>query len=787
MSIPETSLYPDSFDSDENLYLVHDSLRVRLAEDYTPGDTSITIEDTDDGATMEKFPSSGFITLTEQQSDPEERAISFWYASKTDTTFDGLILSDGIDSVKPKLITNVTQSVMNHHHNALKDALIAIQEFVGVENQTDLTPFGNTLQGRINFLRKLIWTPRAWFTMDKRVGLVPLCVTFTDQSFRLGQGCGEGEVIYIWDFGDETHSIISVSVCSEISAISTISAASVISAGPTSTKTISVTSTVPIYERNVLVRDLDGGSIKKCYTIPNRYNVSLRVINQFGEDTVVFSEIIDARIEAPDVAVIDYDPQATQDLTPGIPSGGPYTTPPVIRSPTDTFIQIQIPEGENPNTPGRSYAGELLDNCGDPIDPIITYTWNIADDLEHENQRTTKASFGIGGLYDLALRVDTQFGSYRITTYENTMDIVEEENLWLWMNQSPTARAYEFGLASETFKAAGTEVVVNRDDSFLDYLANPPYDPDAEARAKREFSRNTAFTRRGTDPSGISGTALLFWAIGGSDVANQKIAVKEHNGFADTYESKTSIKERPWNWTALISSDDAFFVFGTQEHVAAPNTNPSNPELLSYSLSTLSGGRVTLTPSDFTNGADTLLTHPSVYDGGVPTNGYFATYRGTWKDSTGYLLRNSAVNEFFRIDSFFKTLGSVLEPFQGMTRLQEMTGATQKTEGELVTLSDGLYFFNNSSEILAYNETSEVWEVGGPSVQSVSFRSLQDTTVSGFNDTSNTLLAASDNDSIAYLSFDYSPRAFIKFNSTNATFNDAGVRPSGSQFLMGIY
>jgi len=177
MSIPETSLYPDSFDSDENLYLVHDSLRVRLAEDYTPGDTSITIEDTDDGATMEKFPSSGFITLTEQQSDPEERAISFWYASKTDTTFDGLILSDGIDSVKPKLITNVTQSVMNHHHNALKDALIAIQEFVGVENQTDLTPFGNTLQGRINFLRKLIWTPRAWFTMDKRVGLVPLCVT----------------------------------------------------------------------------------------------------------------------------------------------------------------------------------------------------------------------------------------------------------------------------------------------------------------------------------------------------------------------------------------------------------------------------------------------------------------------------------------------------------------------------------------------------------------------------------------------------------------------------------
>jgi len=52
---------------------------------------------------------------------------------------------------------------------------------------------------------------------------------------------------------------------------------------------------------------------------------------------------------------------------------------------------------------------------------------------------------------------------------------------------------------------------------------------------------------------------------------------------------------------------------------------------------------------------------------------------------------------------------------------------------------------------------------------------------------SNTLFAASDKDRIAYLSYDYSEKAFIKFNGTDLTFTSAGVRPSGKQFNMSIY
>ena len=37
------SNFPSTIDTDTELYSVSDGLRVRLAEDYNPGDTSITI------------------------------------------------------------------------------------------------------------------------------------------------------------------------------------------------------------------------------------------------------------------------------------------------------------------------------------------------------------------------------------------------------------------------------------------------------------------------------------------------------------------------------------------------------------------------------------------------------------------------------------------------------------------------------------------------------------------------------------------------------------------------
>ena len=163
-----------------------------------------------------------------------------------------------------------------------------------------------------------------------------------------------------------------------------------------------------------------------------------------------------------------------------------------------------------------------------------------------------------------------------------------------------------------------------------------------------------------------------------------------------------------------------------------------------------------------------------------------SVYRSCWKDSAGFFMRNQGVGDFFRIKSFYKTSGTTTDYFVDIKKLNDMSGST-KVEGQLVTLSQGVYFFNNSGSISAYNPTSNVWETGGTGVNSSSFRLLQDNTVSGYDNATQTLVATSDNDKIAYLSFDYSNKAYVKFNETTLTFSNVSNRPSGNQWIMSIF
>ena len=204
-------------------------------------------------------------------------------------------------------------------------------------------------------------------------------------------------------------------------------------------------------------------------------------------------------------------------------------------------------------------------------------------------------------------------------------------------------------------------------------------------------------------------------------------------------------------------------------------------------MGTLNSTTSVFTESNYENGATDLISHATTDENNddIPDYGYFAVYRTAWKDQTGYLLRNDGVGDFFRIKSFYKTKGTISEPFQGITKLTDMAGT--KTEGQLLPLTAGLFFFNNSGNISAYNENSSVWETGLAGSATSTFRSVQDTTVNGYNNTANSLVAASDGERLAYLSFDYSENAFIKFNAAELTFLNLGQRPVGTQFIMGIY
>ena len=749
------SKYPNELDTDTNLYLVHDNLRVVLAADYNPGDTSITVYDPNN--VIKTFPPTGIITLTEQCSDVSLRAISFYYAS-VDTTnliFSGLVLlSCFTDCVKPANITNVTLNVIAQHHNVIKDAVIAIQHFVGKEGLFG----GDTITGRLNYLTQIVFTPNAWFSGKNTLGLIPLTTTFTDNSFRLG----DGPLTYIWDFGDGT--IINTTYASSDDII----------------------------------------PVTHIYTTPGEYAVSLTVQNQYGEDTVTFSRFVNARIPAPEEATITFSPSDSQFLTviPS-PSDGPYTTTPVIRSPINSQINLQVPQGAHTSDPNYSYAGEELIN-GIPRDPIEEYTWSFGDDLSHPNNYEATALYSVGGQYDLVLRVDTDFGAYRITKYPGCFNIVELQNIWLWLyNGSYThtdetsylsyiapsgpTHSYEFGLLSETFKtASNNSFTIDRDESFLDNTHN-------DEQARLEFRRNVSITPQNTTPSGSGGTAMIYYA------QENQIVVTGYTAFTDIYDlNLISPISRPWNWCCLNSPSSSYFLFGAD----LSNTGPHQPDLeesawpwkTNLDLLTLSPTTTEMefASGDFQNGAEELLVMPAIYDNtGESLWGNFAVYRTAWKGSVGYILRNSNIGPYFRISNFYQTVGTVGEEFMALTKLNDMTGPI-KTEGELVALSDGLFFFNNTGNMTAYNDTTGVWETGGVSTSSISFASLQDSTVENYNDASNTLLATTDGDRNAYLSYDYSQYAFIKFSSLDLTFSNIGPRPgwkdrTGSQFAMSMY
>jgi hypothetical protein len=396
-------------------------------------------------------------------------------------------------------------------------------------------------------------------------------------------------------------------------------------------------------------------------------------------------------------------------------------------------------------------------------------------------------------VYDIVLRVDTDFGSYRITKYEGSIDIVESRNLWLFKFDTPasdgggTVKAYEFALNAETFKLLGNQTLtVDRSKGFLQSYSAPSYDSFTLERATKEFKRNVEFVPYGSLSSGLRGNSMVFWARGGASTDSMEISCAMYNAFDDQYQAFSPITGRPWNWVALNSPDKSYFLFGSDNQLL-PDTNPSYAVKTDYDLALHSvSSSSPLDSSFFSNGADDLLEHPSSFEGGVPTNGYFATYRSAWKDSVGYLLRNSGVNEFFRLGSFYKTTGTLSIPFGGITKLPDITG-TIKTEGELVSMSNGVFFFNNSGEVSAWNDTTMTWEIGRTASTALTFRTVQDTSASGFDDKSKTLLAASDGERVAYLSYDYSNKAFVKFNGTDLTFSVLRQRPAGEQFKMGVY
>jgi hypothetical protein len=138
------------------------------------------------------------------------------------------------------------------------------------------------------------------------------------------------------------------------------------------------------------------------------------------------------------------------------------------------------------------------------------------------------------------------------------------------------------------------------------------------------------------------------------------------------------------------------------------------------------------------------------------------------------------------IKSFYATVESTSYLLDSFKKLPDMPGPV-KTQGQLVNLTTGLFFFNNSGSVLAFDPSVNIWKTGGPGYNSITFSNLQDKTVPDYDNENNALVATTDFASNAFLSFDYSNNAFIKFNDVDLSFSKLSSRPSGTQWLFGSY
>jgi PKD repeat protein len=686
------SNFPNALDNDANLFLVRDALKLTLAYDYYPGQQILYVDGPK--STFDKFPETGTVTLSDQVSDRNHRAISFYYGGKSKMMFTDIVLISGKDCYKPKIETTVSQHVMAIHRNALKEAILSIEHFLGAKKTNDAEPLGSTIIGRLNYLRRIIFSPKAWFTASSNVGIAPSVIAFTAEA----ASADGGNATYEWDFGDGSKQ------------------------------------TTP------------EPQIRKTYNKPGIHDVTLKITNDFGSDTVNFPKMVKVKAQSPVRAAIEFIALPGQMLS----EKG------ILRTPVNQPVTAKVKEGRHAN---KTFAGEMLNEEGKAVDPIVKYTWNLSDDLSHNNDHTTRAVYSVGGVYDLNLRTDTEYGSYRITNIEKCIDVVEDVNLWLWTFAAHNnVEVSEFGLFCETFKTKpATRLNLYANSSFL---GND---------AIKEFKRNNGFGKR-NDTSGKGGTCLICWATGrspGEPSSAEKIGIREYNGFADVYTAHPAIY-RPWNWAMLASDTNFYFAFGQNEGI-------KNKQLkTTLNFANLSSTHEPLVFANYKGNAQELMV-----------NEPFSIYRTAWKGDTGYILR-SKQGEFVNLRSFYKTEGTIGDPLRVFSKLPDMQGLN-KTEGQLVALSRGIYCFDNSGAISIYNDNTESWEVSDTSAIVNSFRALQDHKATGHDKESNTLVATSDSYDKAYLSFDYSPNAFLKFNETDLSFHTLGHRPEKEQWMMRIY
>ena len=175
--MPQEINFPGRLDDDNSLYLVVNNLRTRLTANITDTDTTIPV------LTTSGYPTVGFVTILTGANIVDAEAIAY---SGTDGT-NFLNAERGSDLTLPLehfVSDNVDLTIVSRHHNNMKDAVIAIEEYLGISGSENFVPFveGNVvLPGTLSVEDTLTVSGGATFCFVTVTGTLSVC---SDAEFK---------------------------------------------------------------------------------------------------------------------------------------------------------------------------------------------------------------------------------------------------------------------------------------------------------------------------------------------------------------------------------------------------------------------------------------------------------------------------------------------------------------------------------------------------------------------------------------------------------------------------